>query len=69
MLSLQTLYIRNLSRNVEEADLVSVFIHLQDAHKEPIVFRLMQRGRMRGQAFVQFAGEATASLTCYAHQL
>eukprot|EP00897_Mesotaenium_endlicherianum_P006670 jgi/Mesen1/6030/ME000308S05225 len=56
----QTLYIKNLSSNVTAEDLVGLFIRFQQEGGEKVVFRLMQRGRMKGQAFVTFADAMAA---------
>ncbi|KAH9313370.1 hypothetical protein KI387_028405, partial [Taxus chinensis] len=47
------LYIKNLSSNVKETDLVALFIRFQHPGQK-LFFRLMQHGRMKGQAFVTF---------------
>ncbi|KAI5054607.1 hypothetical protein GOP47_0029752 [Adiantum capillus-veneris] len=56
----RVLYIKNLSKDVTEADLVALFIRYQD-RDQPLLFRLMTRGRMKGQAFVTFSDEETSS--------
>lgn len=49
----QTLFIKNLNRNVTEMDLSDLFGHFQETSENKIVYRLMN-GKMRGQAFVTF---------------
>eukprot|EP01018_Ginkgo_biloba_P025067 Gb_26417 [translate_table: standard] len=55
------LYIKNLSTDVKETDLAALFIRFQSPGKR-LLFRLMQHGRMKGQAFVTFPDTDTASL-------
>jgi RNA recognition motif-containing protein len=50
---LQVLFVKNLSNRIKEADLVSVFGHLDNQGQQRIIYRLMT-GRMKGQAFVTF---------------
>ncbi|XP_057847027.2 uncharacterized protein LOC131056780 [Cryptomeria japonica] len=54
------LYIKNLSSVVKETDLVSLFIRFQHPGQK-LLFRLMQQGRMKGQAFVTFPDTDTAT--------
>lgn len=49
----QTLFIKNLTRNVTEMDLSDLFGHFQGISENKIIYRLMN-GKMRGQAFVTF---------------
>lgn len=56
----QVLYIRNLSTDVTEADLVALFARYQGTQQR-LLFRLMKRGRMKGQAFVTFSDKGTSS--------
>lgn len=49
----QTLFIKNLTRNVTEMDLSDLFGHFQGTSENKIIYRLMN-GKMRGQAFVTF---------------
>lgn len=49
----QTLFIKNLTRNVTEMDLSDLFGHFQETSENKIIYRLMN-GKMRGQAFVTF---------------
>lgn len=55
------LYIKNLSPDVKETDLAALYIRFQSPGKK-LLFRLMQRGRMKGQAFVTFPDKDTATL-------
>jgi len=55
------LYIKNLSPDVKEADLAALYIRFQSPGKK-LLFRLMQHGRMKGQAFVTFPVTETARL-------
>lgn len=55
------LYIKNLSPDVKEADLAALYIRFQSPGKK-LLFRLMQHGRMKGQAFVTFPDTETAKL-------
>lgn len=52
----QTLYLKNLSSLVKEEDLVSLFSKYQNDKKPRISYTLMQKGKMRGQAFINFHG-------------
>lgn len=54
------LYIKNLCREVTEADLAALFVRYQ-CTQQPLLFRLMKRGRMKGQAFVTFNDVETSS--------
>eukprot|EP00249_Psilotum_nudum_P001996 c14807_g1_i1 orf=346-1605(-) len=53
------LYVKNLSPEVTEADLAALFLRYQDSGQR-LLFRLMQRGRMKGQAFITFPDKETA---------
>eukprot|EP00850_Spirogloea_muscicola_P001220 SM000004S15090 [mRNA] locus=s4:1207342:1210106:+ [translate_table: standard] len=55
------LYIKNLTKAATEADLVALFLRFQQPGLPRLVFRLMQRGRMKGQAFVTFPDINTAA--------
>eukprot|EP00850_Spirogloea_muscicola_P003284 SM000013S26453 [mRNA] locus=s13:485409:488211:- [translate_table: standard] len=55
------LYIKNLAKAATEADLVALFLRFQRPGLPRLVFRLMQRGRMKGQAFVTFPDISTAA--------
>lgn len=48
------LYIKNLAKTVDESDLRQIYQRYSDPEKEYIDIRLMQSGRMKGQAFVTF---------------
>ncbi|KAH7445706.1 hypothetical protein KP509_01G021100 [Ceratopteris richardii] len=56
----KVLYVKNLAKDVTEADLVSLFVRYQVEH-QPLLFRLMKKGRMKGQAFVTFSDVETSS--------
>jgi hypothetical protein len=56
----KVLYLKNLDKNVSVEDLVSIFIQFQEAGKDKIGFKLMN-GKMKGQAFITFADEQTAT--------
>lgn len=53
------LYIKNLCPDVKETDLAALYIRFQSPGKK-LLFRLMQHGRMKGQAFVTFPDTDTA---------
>ncbi|XP_045393865.1 RNA-binding protein 41 isoform X1 [Lemur catta] len=55
----KVLYLKNLSPQVTEKDLVSLFARFQEKKEPPIQFRLMT-GRMRGQAFITFSNKEIA---------
>ncbi|XP_023409688.1 RNA-binding protein 41 isoform X1 [Loxodonta africana] len=55
----KVLYLKNLSPQVTEKDLVSLFARFQEKKGPPIQFRMMT-GRMRGQAFVTFPNKEIA---------
>eukprot|EP00850_Spirogloea_muscicola_P008469 SM000045S16214 [mRNA] locus=s45:322187:324980:+ [translate_table: standard] len=57
----EVLYIKNLAKTATEADLVALFLRFQRPGLPRLVFRLMQRGRMKGQAFVTFPDINTAA--------
>jgi len=50
--------VKNLTNQVKESDLASLFIGFQGDQSDPIVFKLL-KGKMKGQAFVTFQGEIT----------
>ena len=53
----QVLFLKNLSTQVKEIDLVTIFDRFQSqSFDTQIVYRLMT-GRMKGQAFVTFPGK------------
>lgn len=56
---MQILYLKNLHHAVTGEDLRAVFGHLEATHGLPLI-RLM-KGRMRGQAFVEFPCESSAN--------
>ncbi|GAB1606742.1 RNA-binding protein 41-like [Argonauta hians] len=47
-----TLYVKNLSKNVTEKDLMKLFSHF-DTDQSPVQYKLLS-GKMRGQAFITF---------------
>ncbi|KAL6089882.1 hypothetical protein STEG23_030382 [Scotinomys teguina] len=49
----KVLYLKNLSPQVKERDLISLFARFQEKTGPPIQFQIMT-GRMRGQAFITF---------------
>ncbi|XP_040855649.1 RNA-binding protein 41 isoform X2 [Ochotona curzoniae] len=55
----KVLYLKNLSPQVTEADLISLFARFQEKKGPPIQFRMMT-GRMRGQAFITFPNKEVA---------
>jgi len=56
----KTLCVKNLDKDVSAPDLVSIFARFQEEGKDKIGFKLMD-GRMKGQAFITFHDEATAT--------
>ena len=44
---------KNVHRLVTEDDLITIFGHFAGKDDEKVTVRLMSRGRMRGQAFVE----------------
>ncbi|XP_024365077.1 uncharacterized protein [Physcomitrium patens] len=50
-----TVYIKNLAADVTEPDLIGIFGRFETYGRPKLIYRLMQRGRMKGQAFVTFA--------------
>ena len=50
---LQVLYVKNVHRLVTEDDLIAIFGNFAGKDNEKVTVRLMSRGRMRGQAFVE----------------
>lgn len=55
-----TLYLKNLAADVAEPDLVGIFGRFETSREPKLIYRLMQRGRMKGQAFITFADVGTA---------
>ncbi|XP_071076411.1 RNA-binding protein 41 isoform X2 [Desmodus rotundus] len=55
----KVLYLKNLSPQVTERDLVSLFARFQEKKGPPVQFRMMT-GRMRGQAFITFPNKEIA---------
>lgn len=55
-----TIYLKNLSSQVVESDLVALFNRFQRPEEPKIVFRLL-KGRMKGQAFVKFSDVDSAT--------
>ena len=53
---MQTLYIKNLAADVEVPDLIGIFSRYESNKETKVIYRLMQHGRMKGQAFITFAG-------------
>uniref|UniRef100_A0A1Q3EZV6 Putative rna-binding protein 40 n=1 Tax=Culex tarsalis TaxID=7177 RepID=A0A1Q3EZV6_CULTA len=49
------LYIKNLAKSVTEADLAAIYAPFTDPGRATVAVRLMQAGRMKGQAFVSFS--------------
>lgn len=58
------LYVKNLGKQVTESDLLYIFkrflLHRSEEEKHKLEIRLMQEGRMKGQAFVTFPDEKIA---------
>ncbi|XP_052592637.1 RNA-binding protein 41 isoform X3 [Peromyscus californicus insignis] len=59
LLGHMVLYLKNLSPQVKERDLVSLFARFQEKTGPPIQFQIMT-GRMRGQAFITFPNKDIA---------
>ncbi|KAG8227109.1 hypothetical protein J437_LFUL001652 [Ladona fulva] len=57
----EVLYVKNLSKSVEEMDLVSYFGNFEASGGKKIMYRLMS-GRMRGQAFITFPDADKAAM-------
>lgn len=56
----KVIYLKNLDKQAGVKDLVSLFIRFQEEGKDKISFKLMD-GKMKGQAFVTFHDEPTAT--------
>lgn len=48
------LYLKNIGPDVTKNDVVVIFQRFQEEGKPPLIYRLMQHGRMKGQAFITF---------------
>ncbi|XP_065207261.1 RNA-binding protein 41-like [Planococcus citri] len=57
----KVLYLKNLSSSVSEKDLVKLFSKYQEPGESRIIYKLMQKGKMRGQAFIHFSNIATST--------
>lgn len=57
MVMFQVLYLKNLSSSIKESDLVALFSKYQERDKPKIIYKLMEKGKMRGQAFITFPSE------------
>ncbi|XP_002981470.2 RNA-binding protein 41 [Selaginella moellendorffii] len=55
------LYVKNLCSEVTEEDLAALFLRFKKQPDDQILFRLMQKGRMKGQAFVTFPDVVAAT--------
>lgn len=53
------LYLKNLGKQVNEADIAGIFTRFQD---NTLSLKLMNSGKMKGQAFITFQGSEAASL-------
>lgn len=62
---MQTVYIKNLAADVTEPDLIGIFGRFETYGRPKLIYRLMQRGRMKGQAFVTFAGKCLAPIPIF----
>jgi len=49
--------VKNIAKNVCEKHLVSVFGKYNNLQNTDIVYRYMKRGKMKGQAFIEFESE------------
>ncbi|GAQ88125.1 RNA recognition motif containing protein [Klebsormidium nitens] len=56
----KVLYVKNLDRSVIKGDLLALFLPFQRTGAPSVSIRLMQRGRMKGQAFITFPDLPTA---------
>jgi len=56
----KVLYVKNLDKQVSVRDLVALFIRFQEDGKDKLSFKLMD-GKMKGQAFITFHDEPTAT--------
>lgn len=56
----KVLYVKNLDKQITPEDLVSIFVQFQEEGKDKIGFKLMS-GKMKGQAFITFHDEQTAT--------
>lgn len=50
----QTLYVKNIAKNVCEKHLISVFGKYKELQNTDIIYRYMKKGKMKGQAFIEF---------------
>lgn len=53
---LKVLYIKNLSKEATSEDLARLFSRYHVNDQSEVEYKLLQHGRMRGQAFVTFSG-------------
>ena len=54
---LKVLYIKNLSKETTSEDLARLFSRYHVKDQSEVEYKLLQHGRMRGQAFVTFSGK------------
>lgn len=52
----QVLFVKNLHHKVSQIDLFALFGQFQGDGEDPVLIRLM-KGKMKGQAFIEFHGE------------
>ncbi|XP_026808678.1 RNA-binding protein 41-like [Rhopalosiphum maidis] len=48
------LYVKNISKSVSEKHLISVFGKYNNLQNADIIYRYMKKGKMKGQAFIEF---------------
>lgn len=48
------MYVKNIDKSVCEKQLISVFGKYKELQTIDIIYRYMKRGKMKGQAFIEF---------------
>jgi len=46
--------VKNIAKNVSEKHLISVFGKYNELQNSDILYRYMKKGKMKGQAFIEF---------------